>query len=87
MDRLINEDAVLALIDDKLAELHEKIKTAHPTYHDDVLMMAAASRGVVKHLRREIERLPEESYTESDKIRMFAGNPANDCTAQLESLA
>lgn len=73
-DRLINEDAVLAAIDERIASVH-RLYTNPLTKPGDKRSLSAVAC-TMQRLQDEVRALPSEEYTETDLSRMFGASVA-----------
>lgn len=81
-DRLINEDAVLALIDGRIARAHATMASPLATNADKRALQAVVN--AMQALQDEVIDVPTEDYTEADKLAMFSEGVANDIGAPLQ---
>lgn len=78
-DRLINENAVLALIDARIASA-QNLQTNPLTRAADKRQLEAVVNAM-QRLQAEVRELDDAEYTEGDIARMFAEAAANDALA------
>lgn len=71
-DRLINEDAVLALIDRRIAAA-QRLQTNPCAKAADKRQLEAVVNAM-QRLQEETRELPAEEYTEGDKLAIIAAN-------------
>ena len=75
-DRLINENAVMALIDARLEVLERLSTNAYAKAADRRTL--ATSISVLLKVKAELPSLPTEDYTEADKRAMLVDAAANE---------